>query len=230
MKAKDKRQENLLNILVNQGTGIVSMSDDKLSVISGIPKRTLSRDLEEMNYRKIIIKDTKLIKNSDGNTRKQRDIIIPQHAETDEVIETEWEDVRAKGTELIPVWKENENGYVVMDKDNGMNGYRLADVGELLGQQGKVNVVGCEEKKIQYRRFSLEQHRFLSNIENHKVILKNGEVQWHRRPTGLTWERNMSEKEFRNEDQAWSWIYSAIYSHNERYKGGDNYINRAGIG
>lgn len=77
MKNKTIRQEKLLNILTNQGTGVVSMYDDTLSLFLKVSNKTIQRDLEEMDYRNIIIKQTKLITLPNGKIRTQRDILIP---------------------------------------------------------------------------------------------------------------------------------------------------------
>ena len=75
------------------------------------------------------------------------------------------------------------------------------------------------------RRFTVNQHRQLADRNNHNIFTLNGEVMWNRRVDG-EWQRNMSEKEFRSEDQARSWLYSTIHNHYKNYTSGDKYIKR----
>ena len=76
MKNKQHRQFTLLCLLREQGTGVVSLPDSSLSTLLGVSKKTIQRDLKEMNGKGIIIKETKLI-NKDGVTKTQRDIVVP---------------------------------------------------------------------------------------------------------------------------------------------------------
>ena len=75
------------------------------------------------------------------------------------------------------------------------------------------------------RRFTLNQHRQLSNKDNHHIFTHNGEVIWNRR-IDSEWQRCFPMKEFKSEKQAYSWLYSAIYTHNRNYSEGDKYIAR----
>ena len=157
MNKTQARQENMLHILRDQGTGVVSITDDKLSALLGVSNKTIQRDLRDMNYRGLIIKETRLI-TLNGNTRKQRDIIVPGEPQ---------------------------------------------------------------------RRFTLDQHRFLSNKENHMIFVNEyDEVIWLRRPDGINFERCFEDKEFKNIDQAYNWMYHATASHNKKYKSGDRYTSR----
>ena len=156
MNRKYNRQCKILETLKRQGTGVVNISDEKLSALTSIPKRTLSRDLNEMDKKSIIIKDTNLIK-LNGATRKQRDILVP---------------------------------------------------GE------------------QQRRFTLDQHRQLSDKANHRTSTNEfGEHIWERQIDGQ-WERNMIDKEFESTKQIWSWIYPLLSMHHKKYTEGDRYESR----
>ena len=76
------------------------------------------------------------------------------------------------------------------------------------------------------RRFTLNQHRQLSNKDNHDIFTtNNGEVIWNRRVDG-EWQRCFADKEFNSEKQAYAWLYSAINTHNRSYSEGDKYIAR----
>ena len=76
------------------------------------------------------------------------------------------------------------------------------------------------------RRFTLNQHRQLSNRDNHEIFTtNNGEVIWNRR-IDSEWERCFPMKEFNSEKQAYAWLYSAVYHHNNNYTQGDKYIAR----
>ena len=76
------------------------------------------------------------------------------------------------------------------------------------------------------RRFSLNQHRELSDRNNHNITVnEHGEVVWHRK-IGKHWERNMIDKEFKNITQAYEWCYAAMANHHKKYTEGDRYISR----
>ena len=76
------------------------------------------------------------------------------------------------------------------------------------------------------RRFTLNQHRQLSNKDNHDIFTtNNGEVIWNRRVDG-EWQRCLTDKDFNNEKQAYAWLYAAVYHHNNSYTQGDKYIAR----
>lgn len=156
MNKKRIRQAKMLQILSDQGTGVVSMYDEQLSIYLKVSKKTIQRDLEEMNYKNIIIKQTKLI-TINGKIRTQRDIIIPDQPK---------------------------------------------------------------------RRFSIDDHKFLSHIENHNIFVENNEVIWMRRPDGIHWERCLIEKEFDTKNQALQWMFYALSTHKDKYINGSSYKSR----
>ena len=159
MTKKQQRQKKLLETLKSQGTGVVSISDETLSTLLSVSKRTISDDIKEMDYKNIIVKETRLI--TKGNkTYKQRDIIVPGEPQ---------------------------------------------------------------------RRFTLDQHRFLSNKENHDIFVKDNEVIWMRRPNGITWERSMCDKTFVDKNHALSWLYNTLNYHRSKYIEGDRYTSRGNI-
>ena len=76
------------------------------------------------------------------------------------------------------------------------------------------------------KRFSLDQHRQLSNKDNHRIFLSdNNEVIWNRRIDGQ-WQRSYIDKEFSHVDQAYSWLYAALHKHFKAYTEGDRYGSR----
>ena len=157
MNKTRRRQLHIYSILKNQGTGVINISNEKLAALADVSISSIKRDLDEMDNREIIIRETNLI-TADGKTRKQRDIILR------------------------------------------------------------------EEKP---RRFTLNQHKQLSDLSNHRVLTdKYGDVIWERRYDG-EWERSMPEKDFRDEKQAYSWVYSAVGQHHKKYTTGDRYVSRA---
>ena len=150
------RQEQLLQLLSNMGVGVINISNDKLGALMGVSKRTIQRDLNQLSNDKLIVKETSLIR-SNGDTRKQRDIILKDEPQ---------------------------------------------------------------------RRFTLDQHRQLSDKRNHEIFTTEwGEVIWNRRIDG-EWQRNMEDKEFKDEKQAYSWLYSTLAYHHKRFTQGDTYTNR----
>ena len=155
MTKTQTRQQRILNYLINRGTGVINISNTELAALIGTSKRTIARDLDEMDNESIIIRETNLIL-SNGVTKKQRDIIL-------------------KG-----------------------------------------------EKP---RRFTLNQHRQLSNRDNHEIFLHEGEVIWNRR-IDSEWQRCFADKEFKSEKQAYAWLYSAVSHHHKSYTEGDKYIAR----
>lgn len=156
MNKTRRRQLELLVLLRNQGTGVINLSNDQIAALLGVSKRTVARDLDEMDQRDLIIRETSLIK-ANGSTVKQRDIILKDEPQ---------------------------------------------------------------------RRFTLKQHKQLSDIENYKVSTKDwGEVIAERRVDG-EWHRFMSMKEFASEKQAWSWIYFNMPRHYKAYTQGERYTNR----
>ena len=81
------------------------------------------------------------------------------------------------------------------------------------------------------KRFTLKQHRNLSNYANHDIYTTvNDEVIWLRRPDGEDgdWERSMPSKEFDSEKKAYSFLYKAVSTHNKSYRHGDRFISRSG--
>ena len=183
VKQKTLRQAELLNILESQGDRITSITNETISALLGVSKRTVERDLAELHNNQIIIKETTVLK---GNyPHKQRDIILLDH------------DV------------ETEEGYVKWKKDKH-------------GWTGRWITTGLKKGKLPKYRFSLEEHRQLSQKKNHKIYTdKFGEVIWERRYDGKTWERNMPDKEFRDFNQAWHWMMTALAHHHKRYLNGD---------
>ena len=76
------------------------------------------------------------------------------------------------------------------------------------------------------RRFSLNQHRQLSDKNNHKIYTnKWGEIIWERRIDGV-WQRAMKDKDFTSEQQAYSWLYPTLSQHHKKAIEGDKYIKR----
>lgn len=147
------RQNTILEVLKHQGTGVVNISDAKLSLLTGIPQRTLSRDLSEMEGQSIIIRETRIV-HPRGQSFRHRDIII---------------------------------------------------------------------KGEPQRRFSLEQHRALSNKDNHRITQTSwGEVIWERRVNGA-WQRNMEQTEFKSIKQAYSWMYRALWEHQKKAAEGEQF-------
>ena len=77
------------------------------------------------------------------------------------------------------------------------------------------------------RRFTLDQHRQLSNKDNHQIFLSaDSEVMWNRRIDGV-WQRTYSDKEFKSTNQAYSWLYGALSTHYKAYSEGDRYSSNA---
>ena len=155
-----RRRLELLNLLRNQGTGIINISNLKLAALCGVSISTVKRDLDALNGLELIIRETNLI-NRKGETLKQRDIILKDE---------------------LP------------------------------------------------RRFSINQHRNLSDKKNHRIYTNEfGEVIWLRRPNGeeTYWERCMEDKEFESTNQALSWLYSTVNTHHKKYTEGDRYTSRS---
>ena len=75
------------------------------------------------------------------------------------------------------------------------------------------------------RRFTLNQHRQLADKKNHQIFTHNNEVIWNRRIDNK-WERNMIDKEFNDEKQAYQWLYSTLNIHHRNYTSGDKYVKR----
>ena len=80
MTKKQSRQHQLIELLKQQGTGITSIPNWKLSSLLGVSKRTIKRDLEELDGNGLIIRETHILTSS-GTIKKQRDIIIPNYKE-----------------------------------------------------------------------------------------------------------------------------------------------------
>ena len=153
------RQEQLLQLLSNMGVGVINISNDKLAALMGVSKKTIQRDLNQLSNEELIIKETSLIR-SNGETRKQRDIILKDEPQ---------------------------------------------------------------------RRFTLDQHRQLSNKDNHEIFTTEwNEVIWNRKVDGQ-WQRHFSDKEFRDEKQAYHWLYTALAHHHKKAIEGDTYTNRGSI-
>ena len=76
------------------------------------------------------------------------------------------------------------------------------------------------------RRFTISQHRQLSNRNNHEIFAtQDGEIIWNRR-IDSEWQRCFPMKEFSSIKQAYSWLYEAVFHHNKSYTEGDKYICR----
>lgn len=75
MTKKQSRQNDILGILKNQGTGVISMSNEQLGVLLSVSPKTVQRDITEMHDNTIIVRETKLV-TIDGNLMTQRDIIL----------------------------------------------------------------------------------------------------------------------------------------------------------
>lgn len=85
-------------------------------------------------------------------------------------------------------------------------------------------------KKEIARRFTIRQHKNLADKRNHRIYTNEfDEVIWERKPDGRKWCRNLVEKEFYSEKQAYAWLYSAMAHHFKKYTGGDQYVSRTGI-
>ena len=151
------RRSSLMNVLKLQGTGVVNITNKALAALLGCSTKSIERDLDYLDGKDIIIRETVLI-TKDGNTRKQRDIVLPNEPQ---------------------------------------------------------------------RRFTVNQHRQLKDINNHFIFTNRftGEVIWKRRING-EWERNMADKEFASEKQAYSYLYKALSMHHKKAIEGDKYTNR----
>ena len=76
------------------------------------------------------------------------------------------------------------------------------------------------------RRFTLNQHRLLSDKNNHFIFQNQftGEVIW-KRNFGNGWERCCQGHEFKSKGQALSWMYWATSTHWKKAMQGDRYSN-----
>lgn len=159
MTKQQKRQDAIMRVLHSKGTGVVTMSNKALAALIGCSESSIKRDLDVLDGKEIIIRETNLI-TKNGETRRQRDIILP----------------------------------------------------------------GEEQ-----RRFTINQHRQLKNIDNHFIYTNQftGEVVWKRRLDG-EWQRTMQDKEFISERQAYGWLYHTLSVHHKKSIEGDKYTSRSG--
>ena len=195
---KQDRQDRLLNLLRNQGHRVINISNSKMATLLGTTVKTVQRDINDLVDKEFIVKETHLI-NDNGETKKQRDIILNEYLIEEEIGYFKYKPILSEGVEI--------------------------------GKEGRFIVTGTKKKLIPQRRFTLSEHKNLSDKSNHKIVFDGSEFAWYRRPEGegSGWQRSMEEKQFTSEKQIWSWIYPTLSGHHNRYTSGDKYVNRGAI-